>query len=79
MAMRGAVMLGTSSSSFSGRSVAAARISSSPISAAPRAVVVSVEAKKVCQLTGEKRCDNAQLSHSVRPCGISKEPVRLCR
>jgi len=57
-------MLGTSSSSFSGRSVAA-RSSSSAVSAAPRAVVVSVEAAgrdahatrkcKQCDLTGKKR------------------------
>lgn len=51
MAMRSAVMLGTSSSSFSGRSVAFK--SSSATSAAPRAVVVSVEAAvRRCQLTG---------------------------
>lgn len=59
MAMRSAVMLGTSSSSFSGRSIAA-RSSNTAIAAAPRAVVVSVEASgstrqcKKCDLTGEQ-------------------------
>jgi hypothetical protein len=50
MAMRSAVMLGTSSSSFSGKGLAAR--SSSAVSAAPRAVVVSVEATRQC-----KKCD----------------------
>lgn len=59
MAMRSAVMLGTSSSSFSGRSVAAR--SSAASAAAPRAVVVSVDASgstrqcKKCDLTGKTR------------------------
>lgn len=59
MAMRSAVMLGTSSSSFSGRSIAA-RSSSAASAAAPRAVVVSVEASgstrqcKKCDLTGRQ-------------------------
>jgi hypothetical protein len=68
MAMRSAVMLGTSSSSFSGRSIAA-RSSSGAVSAAPRAVVVSVEAAgrdahatrkcKQCDLTGKHAvCEN---------------------
>lgn len=50
MAMRSAVMLGTSSSSFSGKGLAAR--SSSAVCAAPRAVVVSVEATRQC-----KKCD----------------------
>lgn len=54
MAMRGAVTLGTSSSRFSGRSVAGVRSTSSVAVAAPRAVVVNVEAAlRKCQLTGE--------------------------
>lgn len=73
MAMRSAVMLGTSSSSFSGRSIAA-RSSSAASAAAPRAVVVSVEASgstrqcKKCDLTG--RQVNAPCSLlTVRVCG----------
>lgn len=49
MAMRSSVMLGASTSSFSGRSIAfKSTVSSTPV----RAAVVSVEAKRVCQLTG---------------------------
>lgn len=74
MAMRSAVMLGTSSSSFSGRSIAA-RSSSGAVSAAPRAVVVSVEAAgrdahatrkcKQCDLTGKHAvCENTRTACS---------------
>lgn len=51
MAMRGCAMLGASSSTFSGRGLA---FRPAGAAAGPaRAPVVSVEAKKICQLTGE--------------------------
>lgn len=51
MASASMLKLGASTSSFSGRSVACR---SSPVSSTPvRPAVVSVEAKKVCQLTGK--------------------------
>ncbi|KAF8055750.1 CNB1 [Scenedesmus sp. PABB004] len=47
------VMLGASTSSFSGRGLALRSDAAAPAPA--RAAVVSVEAKRVCQLTGKKR------------------------
>eukprot|EP00775_Hariotina_reticulata_P005948 gene5948-6187_t len=52
MAMRSSVMLGSGSSTFSGRNIA---FKSTVNSTLARAAVVSVEAKRVCQLTGKKR------------------------